>query len=224
MTPESGAHRNKSPEPRDPQFRKRLGIFGGTFDPIHTGHLIIASEAMRQVGLDHIVFVPSGRPPHKPDQILSSDSARRMMVELAIEHRAEFSISDVEMRRPGPNYSMDLVDYFHRTNPDADLFFILGADSLRDFHSWREPHRIVERATILVAPRPGVPIDLNLAITSTPGLRGRVEVITMPLIEISSTDIRERSRQGVSFWYQVPFRVEKFIEEHGLYTTEVQRP
>ncbi len=196
---------------------RRIGILGGTFDPVHTGHLIIASEAMRQAELDEVVFVPAGRPPHKPNAVLSSNSARLEMLQIAIEQRPEFSISDVDLRRPGPNYSADLLDVFRTEHPAAQLFFIIGADSLRDFHTWREPHRIVEHACLIVAPRPGVTIDLAQAMERTPRLEGRVQVVSMPLIEISSTEIRKRSRHGESYWYQVPLDVEKYIERHRLY-------
>lgn len=199
------------------KHKRRLGLFGGTFDPIHTGHLIMASEALRQLDLDQVVFLPAGQPPHKPDARISSDRDRSAMIELAIAGRNVFTLSRIDLDQEGPSYSAELVERVVKMEPGSDLFFIIGADSLRDFHTWHQPERITARATIVVMPRPGVSYELETVLRDTPSLRGNLEILSMPLIEISSTEIRERTARGEPFWYQVPPDVEIYIEMSGLY-------
>ncbi|MCC6945846.1 MAG: nicotinate-nucleotide adenylyltransferase [Thermomicrobiales bacterium] len=197
--------------------RRRLGLFGGTFDPIHTGHLIMASEALAQLELDEVLFLPAGQPPHKPEQTISSDEDRSTMIDLAIAGRPAFSLSAIDLGGEGPSYSADLVERIAENEPESELFFIIGSDSLRDFHTWFQPRRITARATIAVLPRPGATFDLDTVLKRTPSLRGRLQLLSMPLIEISSTDIRKRAAAGMPFWYQVPEEVEAYIAERGLY-------
>ncbi len=192
-------------------------MFGGSFDPIHVGHLIAASEALRQLSLDVVLFLPARQPPHKPGQKLADDHHRCAMIELAIAGRPEFQLSGIDLQFDGPSYSADLVERISRSLPDQELFFIIGGDSMRDFHTWYEPHRIAELTTIVVARRSNAPYDLEDVVAQTPTLEGRIKEVQMPLIDISSTTIRQRVSVGEHFWYQVPLDVERYIELHGLY-------
>lgn len=196
----------------------RTGIFGGTFDPVHIGHLIVASYALHFLRLNKVLFVPAGRPPHKPGQIVSSDEDRWAMLDLAIAGRPGFELSDADLRRDGPSYTIDLLESLRNADLQDQLYFIIGADSLRDFHTWRQPEAIPTLATIAVAGRPRVEIDIAAASQLTPGLAGRIVQIDIPLIEVSATCIRERVRTGRPIWYQTPEAVERYINEHGLYS------
>ena len=202
--------------------KRRLGLFGGTFDPIHTAHLIMASEALAQLGLDEVLFLPAGQPPHKPGLTISADSDRSAMIELAIAGRDQFALSRIDLDQDGQSYSALLVERIAAAAPDADVFFIMGSDSLRDFHTWFEPHRVTAQATIAVLPRPGAEYDLDTVLDQTPSLRGRLELLSMPLLEISSTDIRRRVAEGISIWYQVPAEVEAYIEMSQLYRALIE--
>ncbi len=197
--------------------KRRLGLFGGTFDPIHVGHLIMAAEAVAQLDLDEVLFLPAGQPPHKPGQAISPDRDRSAMIELAIAGREMFTLSRIDLDQDGPSYSAELVERVASMEAGAELFFIIGSDSLRDFHTWFEPSRITARATIAVLPRPGAGYDLDTVLRQVPSLRDRLELLTMPLIAISSTEIRQRAAAGEPYWYQVPVEVEAYIEMRSLY-------
>ena len=196
---------------------RRIGVFGGTFDPIHVGHLVLVSELRHALGLDHVLLVPAGDPPHKPDQLLSPVEHRVRMLRIAIEGREHFSIDPVDIDRGGPSYTMDTLEQLHRQNPCDCLVFLMGEDSLRDLHTWREPERILELAEIGVGCRPNVRLDLDTVYDRLPGTRGRVTLVDVPLIEISSRAIRQRVASGAPIAYQVTREVEKYIEAHGLY-------
>jgi nicotinate-nucleotide adenylyltransferase len=195
----------------------RIGVFGGTFDPVHVGHLLLATYALDTLQLDTLLIVPAGRPPHKPGQIVSSDDDRWAMLELATHGRTGFELSDVDLRQPGPSYTVNLLQRLRSQYPEDQLFFLIGADSLRDFHTWHLPGSIPALATIAVAGRPGVETDIAAAIHLTPELAGHVIEIDIPLIDVSATEIRERVRDGKPIWYQTPEAVERYIVEHQLY-------
>lgn len=195
---------------------ERLGILGGTFNPVHLGHLIIASFAADELGLDRVLFMPAQTPPHKLDSGIIDASHRAAMVRLAIGDDPRFSFSDMDMRGEGPSYTVDLLDRVQEESPGADVFFIIGADSLRDFPSWHRPEEIIRLASLAVARRPGVVIDVTM-LDALPGLRNRVALFDSPLIEISSTEIRERAAHGRAITWLVPPVVERYIREHGLY-------
>jgi nicotinate-nucleotide adenylyltransferase len=197
---------------------KRIGVFGGTFDPVHVGHLLVATYALDALSLDTLLFVPAGRPPHKPGQIVSLDEDRWAMLELAIAGRPGFEMSDADLVREGPSYTVDLLKRLTSTYGDVQLFFVIGADSLRDFHTWHQPASIPALATIAVAGRPGVVVDIAAATHLTPALAGRVVEIDIPLIDVSATTIRERIREGRPIWYQTPKPVEQYILDHRLYS------
>lgn len=194
----------------------RIGLLGGTFDPIHLGHLIIASYAADELGLDEVMFLPAQTPPHKLDETISPTGDRLAMLEMALEGDDRFSISDADLRTGAPSYTSDLVARLSETMPEAQLFFIAGADSLRDFPTWHQPTVILRYVDLAIATRPGVQITEHM-LDAVPGLRDRVSLFPSPLIDISSTTIRERARRGASIRYLVPERVHRYIQERGLY-------
>jgi nicotinate-nucleotide adenylyltransferase len=200
----------------------RLGVFGGTFDPIHLAHLIVAEHAREQLQLDRVLFVPAAEPPHKGSTEITAPRHRLEMVRLAIAGNRNFFECELELRRAGPSYTVDTLSELHRQFPDAELFLLLGADSLMDLGSWREPQRILQLAQIAVAARPDcwpipwekldcwLPEDRRAAI--------RRSVIEIPLLGISSSEIRQRRRLGQSIRYLVPAAVEAYIDAHKLYS------
>ncbi len=199
---------------------QRIGVFGGTFDPIHLGHLIIAEQCRHSLHLDAVWFVPAGDPPHKPDQALSPAAERVTMLELALAGRECFAIDFVDLERAGPSYTVDTLARLRLAHPDSEFAFIMGADSLMELHTWREPERIVALSEIAVARRPNVAIDETLAISRVPGLRGRLHIVDVPLIGISSRDLRRRVAAGEPIAFQVPDEVERHIRRQGLYRSE----
>jgi nicotinate-nucleotide adenylyltransferase len=200
---------------------RRLGVLGGTFDPIHHGHLVAAQEALYQLKLDQVLFVPAGMPPHKPVQPLTPARHRLEMIELAIADRPGFALSRVDVERPGPHYSADMLQLLKEEwGPDTTLFFIEGADSLVDLLDWHEPQRVVELAELAVVDRPGVELDVDRLQQHLPGLVGRLHRVKMPLLDISSTDLRRRVREGRPVAYLTPDEVVAYILEHELYLEE----
>ena len=198
----------------------RVGVLGGTFDPIHVGHLIVAEEARVEVGLDEVVFVPAGRPWLKHHGPRASAQHRLEMVRLAVKGNRFFRCSDQEVKRPGVSYTVDTLEELHGELPaDAELFFILGLDLLLDFPRWRSAQRILELATLVTVVRPG---HEGLSSDKLPGLLAgagdRVRVVEGPLVDISSTEIRRRVAAGVSIRYLVPPEVEDYIITHHLYS------
>jgi nicotinate-nucleotide adenylyltransferase len=194
----------------------RLGLFGGTFDPIHLGHMILAEQCREACKLDQVWFVVAGVPPHKP--VGRTAVAHRLeMVRIAIAGHPAFTISEIEAMRPGPHYSVETLESVRRDQPDDDLFFMIGADSLADLPSWREPARITRLATIVVVNRPGIEeIDPANLPDFGPGSHPLVSV-TIPPVGIASTDLRRRLVEGRSIRYMVPRGVEAYIESQGLY-------
>jgi nicotinate-nucleotide adenylyltransferase len=195
----------------------RLGLYGGTFDPIHLGHLILAETCREACGLDRVLFIVAGEPPHKPGQRTSVDD-RLEMTRIAVAGHSAFEVSEIEARRPGPHYSVETLEAIRHERPDDELFFLIGADSLVDLPDWREPARIGSMATIVVANRPGVagPDRDRLAAALGPGARPIVDV-TIPPIGIASHDLRRLVAEGRSIRYRVPRGVEIYIAENGLY-------
>ncbi|MEA3345355.1 MAG: nicotinate-nucleotide adenylyltransferase [Chloroflexota bacterium] len=196
----------------------RLGILGGTFDPVHYAHLAIAEEARVQLGLERVIFVPAGQPPHKLGEVITPVHYRLTMLELALASNPHFLISRVDLERPGPSYTVDTLALIQeRWGPGAELYFIIGADSLLGMHSWHHPERIIEAAQLAVVPRLGNSIHLPELEKELPGLSQKVTMIQAPLLEISGTDLRRRVREGRSIKYYVPEEVEAYIFKHGLY-------
>ncbi|MDZ7269995.1 MAG: nicotinate-nucleotide adenylyltransferase [candidate division KSB1 bacterium] len=192
----------------------RLGLFGGTFDPIHIAHLIVAEWVREEMGLDRVLFVPAALPPHKTDRMLSPAWQRLAMVRLATAGSPWFEASDLEIRRGGVSYTIETVRALrqqYKLQPH-ELFLIIGSDSLKDMGSWREPESIFAESAVVVVPRPG--FDPSEA---PPQFASKATLIAAPLVEISSSEIRERVRSGKSIRYLVPPGVERLINEHGLY-------
>ena len=195
----------------------RIGVFGGTFDPVHLGHLIVAADLQHALNLDRLLFVPAGRPPHKNADIVSDDADRLAMLELAIAGTPSFEISSADLDRGGPSYTADLLETLSMTLGPADLVFIMGADSLRDLPNWHDPARIARLARLGVARRPGVAVDLTAVLAAVPEARNRIDLVESPLIGISSTDLRRRVEKGEPITFQIPAAVEHYIFDRGLY-------
>ena len=194
-----------------------LGILGGTFDPPHYGHLVLAETARVQLGLDRVLFVVAGRPPHKPSRPITPDTHRVAMVEVAIADNPAFTISRVDMDRPGPHYTVETLSLLRREYPEADLFFLVGGDSLAQFLTWRDPAGILGQARLAVMPRPGYEPDLAALERALPGVGGRLAWLDAPFLDISASDLRRRVREGLPIRYLVPPSVEAYVREHCLY-------
>ena len=199
----------------------RLGVFGGTFDPVHYGHLLLAECCREQCRLDAVWFLPAAVPPHKRSRQLAPAAARIEMLELAIAGRPAFSLSRHEVDRGGINYTAETLAHFHRQDPESELFFLLGADMLNDLPGWREPGRICQLATVVVVRRSGAePVDFDcLSQVASAEIIDRIRChqVEMPEIGISSTEIRRRVGSGLSIRFLAPRAVEKYIQTHGLY-------
>lgn len=196
----------------------RIGVFGGTFDPIHIGHLILAAEARHQLQLDQIVLAPAGDPPHKPDSPISPLHHRLAMCRLAVADDNEISISLIDAERPGPHYTSDMLRLFReRVGAEVELYFLMGLDSLRDLPTWHEPEWLVHNCRLAALRRHDVEIDWEGLEEELPGVRERVVVLDMPELDIASSSLRERVRTGQPIRYQVPREVELYIREQGLY-------
>lgn len=196
---------------------KKIGLFGGTFDPVHIGHLLLADAVLGDAGLDQVLFVPSAVPPHKPPGGRSAPEDRLRMVRLAIKGHGGFDTTDVELRRPGASYTVDTLIELQASNgwTGVEWFLILGADMCVDLSNWKNPDEIVSRAGLLIMERPG--IDARRAGGIEERFLKRAVFMKTPKIGISSTEIRDRVRMGKSIRYWVPRAVETFILEKGLY-------
>lgn len=201
----------------------RIGIFGGTFDPVHHGHLILAEQCREQCCLDEVWFIPAALPPHKLDHSISPAKFRTEMLELAISGNPRFRVSRIELDRSGPSYTVATLDQLHTDEPANEFFLLVGTDSLRDLPTWREPRRILELATIVAVNRGSANVvDSDLARKTAENLGAdpsRVQWIQMPGIEIAATDIRQRVAEGRTIRYMVPRAVEMYIREHRVYET-----
>ncbi len=197
-----------------------IGVLGGTFDPIHMGHLIVAEEIRGQLDLAEVLFVPAGEPWLKTNNSISSAEHRVQMVRLAIADEPAFKLSTMEIERAGPSYTIDTIAQFNSQMGAGDkLFFILGWDNLMQLPQWREPSRLVQMCSLVAVPRVGYPSpDLNTLEAAIPGLSQGVILLHTPQIEISSSEIRSRVARGLSIHHLVPEPVEKYIREHNLYT------
>lgn len=197
----------------------RVGILGGTFDPIHLGHLVAAEEVRCALNLDRVLFVPAGQPPHKKSSGVSAAIHRVRMVELAIASNAYFELSIVEVDRPGRSYTVETLDILHRQlGPSAELHFIAGMDSLLELMTWREPNRLIGLCRLAVVNRPPYPgVDLQLLDRQLPGISRRVDLVRMPGIYISSSELQKRVADGLPIRYLVPDTVERYLREAGLY-------
>jgi nicotinate-nucleotide adenylyltransferase len=193
-------------------------MMGGTFDPIHVGHLVTAEEAREALGLERMLFVPAGMPPHKPAGEVTDVRHRVAMVELAIADNPAFELSRIEVDRPGPSYTVDTVE---RLAADLDVTVILSAETFHELPTWHEPDRLFAAARVAVVPREGYPApDPGWLAASFPGREDRVRYLDASHLEVSSTDIRARVAAGRSIRYLVPDAVGAYIADHHLYRTE----
>lgn len=193
------------------QRRPRLGVMGGTFDPIHHGHLVAASEVAAQFALDEVVFVPTGHPTFKQDQDVTPAEHRYLMTVIATASNPRFTVSRVDVDRAGLTYTVDTLRDLQQARPEADLFFITGADAIEQILSWKAPDELFEMAHFVAVNRPGHTL-------STDGLPAdRVSQQEIPALAISSSDVRARARDGAPVWYLVPDGVVQYIAKHGLY-------
>jgi nicotinate-nucleotide adenylyltransferase len=196
----------------------RLGIFGGTFDPPHLGHLILAGEALAQLGLEKILFVLTADPPHKQDRRITPVEDRLAMLEAALEGLPNFEISRVEIDRPGPHYVVDSIRLLREQFPAHGLVYLIGGDSLDSLPTWHAPQDLVAAISALgVMRRPGTQIQLDELEAELPGLSAKIEFIDAPLLEIASREIRQRIAAGGHYRYYLPPKLVKVIETRGLY-------
>ena len=182
----------------------KIGLFGGAFNPVHNGHMTIAREAVKKVGLDRLIFIPTGNAPHKKETDISREDRFNMLL-LATENEEKMTVSDYEIKREGVNYSADTVEYFKSVYPFDELFFIIGDDSYNQLDTWHEPHRIMEKSTLLVFPREGADVK-------EPAI-----LIPMERVEVSSSNIRKKIKMGKDCTNVLPKKVFDYIIDRKLY-------
>lgn len=196
----------------------RVGLFGGTFDPIHLGHLILAEEARHQLQLDRVYLMPAGDPPHKQDRLITPVAHRVQMAELATAESPSLWVSRIDADRPGPHYSIDALRLLRQAvGPGATIFFLMGMDSLRDLPHWHNAQALLAESTIVALTRPFVDVQWAKLEHCLPGIQKHVILLEMPALEIASSHLRERIRTGDSVHFQIPRAVEAYIAKHGLY-------
>ncbi|MFC4242882.1 nicotinate-nucleotide adenylyltransferase [Gryllotalpicola reticulitermitis] len=189
--------------------RRRVGVMGGTFDPIHHGHLVAASEVAQSFGLDEVVFVPTGQPWQKG--VVTPPEHRYLMTVIATASNPRFTVSRVDIDRPGPTYTIDTLRDLKEQHPDDDLYFISGADAIAQILTWRDADQLWKLAHFVAVSRPGH----ELSVTGLP--KGDVSLLEVPALAISSTDCRSRVSRGFPVWYLVPDGVVQYISKHHLY-------
>jgi nicotinate-nucleotide adenylyltransferase len=213
-------------EPRDRRelnskiVKRRIGIIGGTFDPIHIGHLVIAEEALTELQLEKVIFIPAGNPPHKPNEPITDAAYRLAMTKLAISGNPAFEVSTIEMERKGPSYTVDTIEELRATfGEDVDLFFIMGVDSVLEIPTWHQPGRILSMCIVAAATRPGCNESKARQVLPVDFL-DRIVFLRTPGVDISSTELRNRIALGKSIRYLVPHSVEDYIHNNKLYKVE----
>ena len=192
--------------------RLRIGIMGGTFDPIHNGHLVAASEVSWVYDLDEVIFVPTGRPVFKLDKKVTNAEDRYLMTVIATASNPKFTVSRVDIDRPGVTYTIDTLRDIRAQYPDAELFFITGADAVAEIMQWKDANKMWELAHFVAVTRPGYSSPDGVKLTE-----GKVDTLEIPALAISSTDVRRRAEHGEPVWYLVPDGVVQYIGKHGLY-------
>ena len=202
---------------------RRIGLMGGTFDPIHYGHLVTAEEVRSRFELEQVVFIPSGRPPHKAPEGVTVAEHRYLMAVLATTNNPSFQVSRLDIDRPGPSYTVETLALArHQYGPEAELYFITGADALLEILTWKAPERLLSLCQLVAATRPGYPVERveKVAGELSQRYQSRVQVVAVPAVAISSSEIRERVRAGRSIRYLVPDSVAEYIYKHRLYRGE----
>ena len=204
----------------------KLGVLGGTFDPVHLGHTGMAGEAKKALGLDRVILVPAGQPTFKVNRKITPAEHRLQMLRLAVQGRPGLEVSSMEIDRPGPTYTVDtLAELRRRPGPQAEIYFILGWDSLSQLLDWHEPHRLIELSRLVAVPRPGSPRpDMKDLERKIPGISKNVIFLTGPNIDISATVIRDKVARGEKIGDLVPATVAEYVKKHKLYLTSGGRP
>ena len=197
----------------------RLGILGGSFDPVHLGHLVLADVCRERLKLDEVWFMPAGHPPHKTEIELAPAKARQEMLEFALAGIPEFQVNDLEVKKETTSFTVETLEQLHADDPERELFLLIGADSLYDLPNWKDPGRILELAKVVAVNRgKQATSDLSeLEEKLGPAAIEQIQSVTMPGIELSATDIRHRVRAGHSIRFLVPKAVEVYIRENELY-------
>jgi nicotinate-nucleotide adenylyltransferase len=197
----------------------RIGVLGGTFDPVHYGHLLVAETCREQLGLNEVRFIPAAVPPHKLDERITDGHARADMLKLAVSGYPEFIVDRRELKRTGPSFTVDTLTELQGEFPGAEIFFLMGADSLRDLLTWRDPSRIAQLATLVACNRPGLPPILPSQIVDWVGeeIAPRVISIQIPGTDLSATELRQRARSGRSLRFRTPRAVEAYIQHNAIY-------
>jgi len=196
-----------------------IGVLGGTFDPVHNGHLIVAEVVRARLNLAEVIFVPAGQPWLKTDRLITPAKHRLEMLRLSLADKPYFKLSTMEIERAGSSYTIDtIVELRAKLTPDDELFFILGQDNLAQLPQWREPSRLIQLCYLVAVPRPGSPRpNLKTLETSLPGISQRVMLMDEPHVDISASAVRERVVRGLSIRRLVPEAVNKYIKENRLY-------
>ncbi len=202
--------------PPDPQQR-RIGILGGTFNPVHHGHLIMAEQALWQFNLDQVLWMPAGDPPHKPLAAGASKADRLAMVKLAIADHERFACSDLEIRRPGPSYTIETLRSLMQEQPDTQWYWIIGVDALRDLPQWYQAEELARLCHWIVAPRIDAGDAAQVLRSVAAKLPIRAAILDAPTLTLSSTYLRQQIQKGGSIRYLVPPAVERYIRQHRLY-------
>lgn len=205
--------------------RASLGLIGGTFNPIHNGHLLAAEYARCEFGLQEVIFVPAARPPHKEGQKIIDGETRCRMVALAIKDNPHFRVSTLELERPGPSYTIDTMGYYQQHYPDTRIYFIMGADSLLLMETWKDVDKLAGSGKFIVVTRPGYKVDwVQPPLAHLPSaLWKNLQFLEIPGLDISSSDIRRRIAQGKSIKYLLPPQVEEYIYSRQLYAQQGEK-
>jgi nicotinate-nucleotide adenylyltransferase len=202
----------------------RIGVFGGTFDPVHLGHLILAEQCREQGRLDEVWFVPAGQPPHKAHHAITPFRHRAEMLRLATAGHTAFRVNELENERPGPSYTVETLADLGKAHPGTEWFFLVGSDTLAELHEWHDPAGVVRRAALLVMARGEGAVmtaeELRASLKLPEGERLSMQVVAAPRVEISSRDLRRRAAEGRSLRYLMPRAVECYVEEKGLYCSK----
>lgn len=197
--------------------KSKIGLLGGTFDPPHIGHLLLGETARVQLGLDRVLFLPAGQPPHKQHHAITPASHRLAMTRLAIADNPHFTVDTTDIARPAPHYTSTLLPLLQVRYPKADLWLLVGGDSLRDLLQWHEPERVLALCRLGVLPRPGITINWSQLAETLEGIPGRVDPLDGPTIAVSSTHIRTNAPAGKSLRYLTPHPVINYLQTHNLY-------
>ena len=191
---------------------RKIGILGGTFDPIHMGHLVLAEQVKEKLKLDQVIFIPCLRPPHKTRLKLSPPKDRFCMTQLALEGNPFFSVSDIELKRKGVSYTVDTLRQLKNLYPDSKIYFLTGSDVLNEIHTWKDPEKIYRLVKVVIAKRPGFD-----EFDSENHFAKKSLIVNITGVDVSSSEIREKVKKGQSIKYLVPFKVEEYIKRKKLY-------